>query len=1238
MKKSLTLLFLLVSFFAFSQNNGINFQGVGRNSSGAVLAAQKISLRFSVVQGSETGIVEYVESKEATTNAQGIFSVVIGDGTQISKTGNFTDVNWKIYPKFLKVEMDPAGGTSFAAMGSTRLQSVPFAYYANGVNADNVDGVLSASKGGTGVATISALKTALGVDQINNTNDLAKPISTATQVALDTKVSTATFSTTVVTKANITDVELKAPLESPTFTGIVSGITKAMVGLSNVENTADLAKPISAATQEALDTKVSTETFSTTVATKANIADVELKAPIESPTFTGTVSGITKAMVGLSNVENTADLAKPISTATQTALDTKISVSTFTTTLALYENSIHKSAAADLGGASPSDILYPTQKAVKEYVAANNAAGGIADGSITSIKIADAAVNFQKLQTIPANTILGNTTSIQASLQAITTTGTDKVVLSTSPTLVSPNLGQATATSINNVSINTLSGTASITVRGETTLRGNNNGDDAPNQRYENILGEGIVSLTTNQAIDGQKTFQNNIVMGNIGGLAGTSSPTTIDFANGSRIGDLDNINNGNPDLNGSIDLYAPDGAKWVELNYANRNYIAVTDNKIGFWVDNNEWEFNNFGITKIPYHTFLGGNIYFSQDGITENHNASIESNGPLLKIYARSETSQEDSIDVDYGIQLNFADKSRIDLLDDFMVSSITDTANKQSSNLILSKNSLSFDFFDEVNLYSNHWAFHGDDGSSWFPGDLNFTDNHAINFISAGTSTPTSNASINSIGPFLKIQTRPLTPDDDTEAENGISLEYENLNNIKINSSGVQLTTWNTNNSSPSFVNVSESSFNFFSNDNLNNQNRWYFNGADASTNLPGALLLTGNIETEGTLTLGSTIFTNQPATNGYVLTYNAGNAIWQAPTGGAGISIINGVSSGTHSFTSSNSGTDFSIQSDANTGIHTFNLPDASTNNRGLLTSADYATFYAKQNALTNPLTGTGTSGQLSFFNGPSSMTSSSELFWDASKNSLGIGIIPNSAFQKFDFISGAPNKNSLLIAAPNGDGAGSQIGFISNNGNDTNAGLFQLDGVGNMVFRTIQSNLSFDNFGEGDIEFRVGKIVGNGFNFTTPFKIKADQSINFYSNVNISSGTLSVTGNVYVDGTVSSAGTVLTSDIRLKNNILPIKNSLHLINQLNPVSYNKKISLSSNDYSISENGFIAQELQKILPDLVHESVDKDKLLSVNYTAIIPILTKGIQEQQAIIEDQKKRLDTLEKLVNELIKKQ
>ena len=64
-----------------------------------------------------------------------------------------------------------------------------------------------------------------------------------------------------------------------------------MVGLGNADNTGDLSKPISTATQAALDTK----------------------APVASPTFTGTVPGIAKAMVGLNNVDNTADASKPIS-------------------------------------------------------------------------------------------------------------------------------------------------------------------------------------------------------------------------------------------------------------------------------------------------------------------------------------------------------------------------------------------------------------------------------------------------------------------------------------------------------------------------------------------------------------------------------------------------------------------------------------------------------------------------------------------------------------------------------------------------------------------------------------------------------------------------------------------------------------------------------------------------------------------------------------------------------------
>jgi hypothetical protein len=143
----------------------------------------------------------------------------------------------------------------------------------------------------------------------------------------------------------------KAPLASPTFTGTVSGITKSMVGLSNVDNTSDVNKPISTATQTALNLKadINNPTFTGTVGgiTKAmvglgnvdNTSDVnkpissatqtalDTKAPLASPTFTGTVSGITKSMVGLGNVDNTTDLLKPISTATQSALNLKYDAS-----------------------------------------------------------------------------------------------------------------------------------------------------------------------------------------------------------------------------------------------------------------------------------------------------------------------------------------------------------------------------------------------------------------------------------------------------------------------------------------------------------------------------------------------------------------------------------------------------------------------------------------------------------------------------------------------------------------------------------------------------------------------------------------------------------------------------------------------------------------------------------------------------------------------------------------------
>jgi hypothetical protein len=95
-----------------------------------------------------------------------------------------------------------------------------------------------------------------------------------------------------------------------------SDITAAVANVVN-------AAPASLDTlRELADALGNDASFATTVTNS-----LAAKAPLASPTFTGTVNGITKSMVGLGSVDNTADTAKPVSTATQTALDGKAATS-----------------------------------------------------------------------------------------------------------------------------------------------------------------------------------------------------------------------------------------------------------------------------------------------------------------------------------------------------------------------------------------------------------------------------------------------------------------------------------------------------------------------------------------------------------------------------------------------------------------------------------------------------------------------------------------------------------------------------------------------------------------------------------------------------------------------------------------------------------------------------------------------------------------------------------------------
>jgi hypothetical protein len=203
-KAVLILTLIAISFSAFAQApNLLNYQGVARNSVGNPIANQKMNLRLSVHNLSATGTIVYTETREITTNLGGLFSVQVGSAGTTSTTGTIGGISWLSGDKYLQVEIDPANNSKFFDIGVVQLVSVPYAFNAvTAANAltvttnANLTGAVTSSGNQTSIANgaitsdmIGTLnKSKVGLDLVNNTTDAAKPISTATQVALDTKV------------------------------------------------------------------------------------------------------------------------------------------------------------------------------------------------------------------------------------------------------------------------------------------------------------------------------------------------------------------------------------------------------------------------------------------------------------------------------------------------------------------------------------------------------------------------------------------------------------------------------------------------------------------------------------------------------------------------------------------------------------------------------------------------------------------------------------------------------------------------------------------------------------------------------------------------------------------------------------------------------------------------------------------------------------------------------------------
>jgi hypothetical protein len=120
--------------------------------------------------------------------------------------------------------------------------------------------------------------------------------------------------------------------------------------------------------------------------------------------------------------------------------------------------------------------------------------------------------------------------------------------------------------------------------------------------------------------------------------------------------------------------------------------------------------------------------------------------------------------------------------------------------------------------------------------------------------------------------------------------------------------------------------------------------------------------------------------------------------------------------------------------------------------------------------------------------------------------------------------------------------------------------------------------------------------------------------------------------------------VQVSDTRLKKNVEKIPSVFDKIMLLKPVLYEMNNSNPGQEKSI---GFIAQEVKKLFPELIHTSKGKSNgygeindLLLMNYSGFGVLAIKGIQEQQQQLIEMKKEIDLLKeqnKLLMQLLKK-
>lgn len=271
-------------------------------------------------------------------------------------------------------------------------------------------------------------------------------------------------------------------------------------------------------------------------------------------------------------------------------------------------------------------------------------------------------------------------------------------------------------------------------------------------------------------------------------------------------------------------------------------------------------------------------------------------------------------------------------------------------------------------------------------------------------------------------------------------------------------------------------------------------------------------------------------------------------------------------------------------------------------------------------------------------------------WDASNPEK--LLVDAGSTSSFNVISGRGSINNYLQLniqnRSNGTSASSDVVASANNSTETSNFIDM--GINSSTY----SNTSYPIIGGANNAYlySTGRdlVIGNASStrnlifFTNGFSL-SDEKMRISSSGNIGIGTttagdkLTVAGNVApgADNTYSlgksglrwtavwaTNGVIQTSDARLKTAIKPLQYGLKQVMEMQPVEYEWK------DDSTGEKqiGLIAQEVQKIVPEVVTGNAEKETL-GMNYAELVPVLINAIKEQQGQINKIEQRINNLKK---------